>query len=91
MGIFKGLFKNKNAENTTSQKKHGGNSVTYYWIKFNTDFGTKTVCAKNDKDDVFQTGDRVKFNGYGYSGFAIIDKKIEETPTTKEIYEITAP
>jgi len=62
--------------------------LTYYWIKFNTDFGTKTVCARNDKGDKFNIGDRVKFNGYGYSSYAIVDKIIDDTPNTKEIYEI---
>ena len=61
--------------------------MTYYWIKFNSSFGTKTVCAKNEEDKIFKTGDKVRFNGYGYSGFAIIDRQIEAPPTT-EIYEI---
>jgi hypothetical protein len=63
--------------------------VNYYLIKFNVaDVGTKTVFAKNDKGEKLQRGDRVKFSGYGYSGYAIIDKALEEHPNTKEIYEI---
>lgn len=61
---------------------------TYYWIKFNTDFGTKTVCARNNRGDMLQSGTKVYFNGYGNKGYAIVDKIIDGTPTTNEIYEI---
>jgi len=64
-------------------------SLTYYLIKFNVaNVGTKTVYATNDSGDKYNIGDRVYFHGYGYKGYAIVDKKIDETPTTKEIYKI---
>jgi hypothetical protein len=62
--------------------------LTYYLIKFDTNFDTKTVCARNDKGDKFCIGDRVKFIGYGYRGYATVYKIIDDTPNTNEIYEI---
>ena len=61
---------------------------TYYWIEFKTEVGTKTVCARNNRGDILQSGTKVYFNGYGYKGYAIVDKIIDGPPTTNEIYEI---
>lgn len=65
--------------------------MTYYLMKFDVLYvGTKTVYAKSDKGAKFQVGDRVRFNGYGYSGYATIAEILDksEAPTSGEIYEI---